>query len=182
MAPLSNAEKCRGYRMKNAETYRKADALRKREYRKVSKAKNPLANENRLKLQREKKRIYDEKSRKQNKENPTSPSSFRCPATRKRSLKKVVKALPKNPKKRIKIVKSLASKFDLRIKLDNKRLGRSENALSDEEQTWLSKILDRPDITYSHRGKNNQRYVGKENEKSVFLFIEYLFRRFLINN
>ena len=89
-------------------------------------------------------------------------------------LKKVVKALPKSPKKRIKIVKSLTSKFDLRIKLDNKRLGRSENALSDEEQTWLSKFLDRPDITYSHRGKSNQRYVGKENEKSVFLSIEYL--------
>ena len=57
MAPLSNAEKCRRYRMKNAETYRKADALRKREYRKVLKAKYPLANENRLKIQREKKRI-----------------------------------------------------------------------------------------------------------------------------
>ena len=55
MAPLSNAEKCRCYRMKNAETYRKADALRKREYRKVLKAKNPLANENRLKIQRERK-------------------------------------------------------------------------------------------------------------------------------
>ena len=42
MAPLSNAEKCRRYRMKNADTYRKADALRKREYRKVLKAKKPI--------------------------------------------------------------------------------------------------------------------------------------------
>ena len=62
----------------NAETYRKADALRKREYRKILKAKNPLANENRLKIDWEKEIIYCEKSRKQNKENPTSSSSFTC--------------------------------------------------------------------------------------------------------
>ena len=60
MAPLFNAKKCRRYRMKNAETHRKADVLREREYHKVLKAKNPLANENRLKIQREKK-IYREK-------------------------------------------------------------------------------------------------------------------------
>ena len=55
MAPLCDVEKCRRCRMKNAETYRKAGALRKREYRKVLNAKNPLANETRLKIQREKK-------------------------------------------------------------------------------------------------------------------------------
>ena len=61
MTPLFNDKKCRRYGMKNAETYRKADVLREREYQKVLKAKNPLANENRLKIQREKKRIYREK-------------------------------------------------------------------------------------------------------------------------
>ena len=104
MASLSNAEKCRRYRMKNAETYRKADALKKRACRKVLKAKNPLVHENHLKIQREKKRIYREKSRKQNKENPTLSSSFTCVSTRKRtSLKKVVKPLPKSPNKRTEI-------------------------------------------------------------------------------
>ena len=126
LAPLSNAEKCRRYRMKKAETYRKADVLTKREYRK---AKNPLTNANRLKIQREKKRVYSEKSRKQNKENPTSSSSFTGASTRKRSIKKVVKALPKSPNNRIEIVKSLASKLDLRIKLDQKKPGSPENAL-----------------------------------------------------
>ena len=92
----------------------------------------------------------------------------------KRSLKKVVKALPKSPKKRTEIVKFLASKFDLWIKLDHKNLGHPENALSDEEQTWLSKFLDRPDITYTNPGKNNQRYIGKENGKNVFVPIKYL--------
>ena len=87
---------------------------------------------------------------------------------------KVVKALPKSPNKRIEIVKSLASKFDLWIKLDHKTLGHRENALSDEEQMWLSKFLDRPDITSTNPGKNNQRYVGKQNGKSVFVNIKYL--------
>ena len=59
-------------------------------------------------------------------------------STRKRSLKKVVKALPKGPNNRIEIVKSLANKFDLRIKMDHEKLGLPENALNDEEQTWLS--------------------------------------------
>ena len=104
MAPLSNAEKCRRYPMRNSEAYRKADALRKRECRKVLKAKNPLANENRLKIQREKETIYREKSRKQNKENPTSSLSFTFVSTRKRSLKKVVKALPKSPKSELKLL------------------------------------------------------------------------------
>ena len=62
----------------------------------------------------------------------------------------------------------------MRIKLVHKKLGRPENALSDEEQTWLSKFLDRPDSTYTIPGKNNQRYVGKENGKSVFVPIKYL--------
>ena len=91
-----------------------------------------------------------------------------------RSLKKVVKALQKRPNKRIESVKSLASKSDLRIKLDHKKQGRPENALSDEKQTWLSKFVDRPDITYTNSGKNNQRYVGKENGKSVFVPIHLL--------
>ena len=140
IAPLSNAENCRRYRMKNGETYRKPDALRKRESREVLKAKNPLANESRLKIQWEKKLIYREKSRTQSKENSTSSSSFKCASTRKCSLKKVVKALLKGRNKRIETVKSLAGKFDLQIKLDHKKLGRPENTLSDEEETWLSKF------------------------------------------
>ena len=163
LAPLSNAEKCRRYQIKKAETYRKADVLTKREYRK---AKNPLTNENRLKIQREKKRVYREKSRKQNKENPTSPPSFTGASTRKRSIKKVVKALPmefKIPSNRIEIVKSLASKLDLRIKLDQKKLGSPEmHYISDEKETWLSKFLDRRNITYTNPAKIIDCTLGKK--------------------
>ena len=94
--------------------------------------------------------------------------------TRKCSFKKVVKALPKSPNKQIEIVKSLASKFDLRIKLDHKKLSRPENELSDEKQTWPSKFLDSPDVTYTNPSKNNKRYVENENEKSVFVPIKHL--------
>ena len=59
-----------------------------------------------------KKKVYHEKSRKQKKENPTSPSSFTRLSTRKRSFKKAVKARPKSLNKQIEVVKSLASKFD----------------------------------------------------------------------
>ena len=97
-----------------------------------------------------------------------------CVNEEKSCLKKVVKVLPKSPNKRTEIVKSLASKFDLQIKRDRENLGRPKNSLSDEEQTWLSKFLDRPDITYTNSGKNNQWYVGKDNGKSVFVPLKYL--------
>ena len=97
-----------------------------------------------------------------------------CVNEEKSCLKKVVKALPKSLNKQIEIVKSLANKFYLEIKLDHQNLGRPENPLSDEEQTWLSKFLDRPDITYTNSDKNNQWYAGKENGKSVFVSLKYL--------
>ena len=97
-----------------------------------------------------------------------------CVNEEKSCLKKVVKVLPKSPNKRTEIVKSLASKFDLQIKRDRENLGRPKNSLSDEEQTWLSKFLDRPDITYTNSDKNNQWYAGKENGKSVFVSLKYL--------
>ena len=60
IAPISNAEKCRRYREKHAEKYRKADALRTRKklQRVVMKTNDSISNEMRLKIQREKKRKY----------------------------------------------------------------------------------------------------------------------------
>ena len=61
MAPISNAEKCRRYREKHRDKYRKADALRKKHKIAMMKVKDPKANEFRLKLQPEKKREYRKK-------------------------------------------------------------------------------------------------------------------------
>ena len=57
MAPKSTAERCKKYRQKHKEVYREKDALRKRSYRQKMKA-NPIANEERLQVQREKKQKY----------------------------------------------------------------------------------------------------------------------------
>ena len=57
MAPITNAEKCRRYRQRHGDKYRKADALRKKHNRVTMKINDPVANEFRLKVQREKKRI-----------------------------------------------------------------------------------------------------------------------------
>ena len=141
MAPISNAEKCRRYREKHRDKYRKADALRKKHKIAMMKVKDPKANEFRLKLQPEKKREYRKKVN-EAKENQTPPSSaesyFSNKSVKCRSLKKAVVALPKSPNKRHEIVQSLSQKFSLRIKLtSNKKQGRPENELSPEETEWL---------------------------------------------
>ena len=57
MTPKSIAERCKKYRQKHKEVYREKDALRKRNYRRKMKA-NPIANEEKLRVQREKKQKY----------------------------------------------------------------------------------------------------------------------------
>lgn len=49
------------------------------------------------------------------------------------SLKEAVNALPKGSNKRNEIVQSLSQKFNLRISLSSKNLGRPENDLSEDE-------------------------------------------------
>ena len=53
MAPKSTAERCKKYRQKHKEGYREKDALQRRNYRQKMKA-NPVVNEERLRVQREK--------------------------------------------------------------------------------------------------------------------------------
>ena len=57
MAPKSTAERYKKYRQKHKEVYPEKDALRKRNYHQKMKA-NPIANEERLRVHREKKQKY----------------------------------------------------------------------------------------------------------------------------
>ena len=66
MAPKSTAEQCKKYRQKHKEIYREKDGLRKRNYRKKMKV-NPIANEERLQVQREKKQKYRQLQKKKKK-------------------------------------------------------------------------------------------------------------------
>ena len=158
MAPLSNAEKCRRYQEKHREEYCKTDALRKKHKIALMKVKDLKANELRLKLQREKKRAY-RKRMNESKENQISNSaefSFSNKSVKCRSLTKVLNALLKSPNKRNEIAQSLSQKFNLRIALNSKKLGRPENYLSEDKVEWLCQFMDRPDITYTHPGKKDQ--------------------------
>ena len=58
MAPITNAKKCRRYRQRHRDKYRKADGLRKKHNRVTMKINDPVANAFRLKVLREKKTEY----------------------------------------------------------------------------------------------------------------------------
>lgn len=54
---LTNAERCKRYRNKNVDVYRKEDAKNKR-YKRILASEDPFANKKRLEEQAEKKRLY----------------------------------------------------------------------------------------------------------------------------
>ena len=60
---LRNAERCKRYRTKDIEAYRKEDALNKRYGRYKLASENPAANKKRLKDQAEKKRFYRQRKK-----------------------------------------------------------------------------------------------------------------------
>ena len=87
-------------------------------------------------------------------------------------FRKAMRALPSSPSKKVEIVKSLATTFNLRIKLNNG--GRPKNLLLKEEKDWLENFFMRPDITYITPGKNQQKYIGKKDGESQYAQIRYL--------
>ena len=180
MAPITNAKKCRRYRQRHGDKYRKADALRKKHNRVTMKINDPIANEFRLKVQREKKREYRKRVSLETLQNQSlnssglSTSSFSNKAVKGRSLKKACDAFHKSPRKRLETVQSLSKKFNLSINLATKKPGRPVNKLSADEIEWLLEFMERPDVTYTNAGRKDQRYIGKENGKSKFVLIRYL--------
>ena len=118
MAAKSTAEQCKKYRQKHKEVYREKDALRKRNYCQKMKG-NPIANEERLRVQQEKKQEY----RQQVKESiatataanllteQNDDSTFWQAHIRSRSIQKVAKILPKSPRKRKEVISALANYY-----------------------------------------------------------------------
>ena len=106
MAPKSTAERCKKYRQKHKEVYREKDALRKRNYRQKMKA-NPIANEERLRVQRGKKQKYRQRVKKSIATataanlvtDQNDDSAFSEAHIRSRSIQKVAKTFPKSPRK-----------------------------------------------------------------------------------
>ena len=135
MRPKSTAEQCKKYRQKHKEVYREKDALQKRNYRQKMKA-NPIANEERLQVQREKKQKYWQRV-KESIATPTAAnlvaeqnddSAFSQTHIRIRSMEEVAKTLPKSPRRRTKVISALANKFKLRIRPTQSKTGRPKTS------------------------------------------------------
>ena len=127
---LSNAEKCKRYREKNKEKYRREDATNKKYNRMVMARENPAANQRRLKEQAKKKQLYRQKKKMEKELEATSlldetpvpststpvPSSSFSHKSSARCLKRAAEALPRSPRKKREVVETLASNV-LQIKV-----------------------------------------------------------------
>ena len=104
MTPKSS----KNYRQKYKKLYREIDALRKGNYGQKMKA-NPIANEERLRVQRKKKQKYWQRAFKESiattaaaslATEQNDDSAFSQAHIRSRSIRKVAETLPKTPRKR----------------------------------------------------------------------------------
>ena len=179
MAPKSTRERWKKYRQKHEEVYREKDALRKRSYRQKMKA-NPIANEERLRVQREKKQKYWQRV-KESIATPTAAnlvaeqnddSAFSQTHIRIRSMEEVAKTLPKSPRRRTKVISALANKFKLRIKPT--KAGIPKDELTESEKEWFKNFLDKLDITNVTAGRKYHPYFGKVDGKSQYVQKQYL--------
>ena len=59
-------------------------------------------------------------------------TSFSNSAVKSRTIKKVKKSLPQSPRRKKEVTKSLASKFNVKVKLVQK-VGRNKNGFSEQE-------------------------------------------------
>ena len=180
--PLTPAQRAKRYRENNKEEVRKRENLRKKQHRVTLKCVNPIANKERLEKQKIAKALYrkrklEEAIKAKESTNTSSPSSkFSNTAIRARSLKKAADALPKSPRKKVEIVKSLAKQFHLKVKYTNiiNKGGRPNSTLTEIENEWLNSFFERPDITYTTPGMKDQKYLGKVNGESTFAQKRYL--------
>ena len=143
---------------------------------------NPVANEERLRVQREKKQKYWQRV-KESIATATAAnlvteqnddSAFSQAQIRSRSIQKVAKTLPKSPRKRKEVISALANKFKLCIKPTQSKAGRPKNELTESEKERFKNFLDKPDITYATPGRKDYRYVGKVGGKSQYVQKQYL--------
>ena len=66
-------------------------------------------------------------------------------------MKKAADHLPQSPRKKVEIIQSLASKYQIRIKMHENR-GRPRKELSEEKKDWM---------IYTNLGGQDNVYIGK---------------------
>ena len=174
----TNADRCKRYRRKNADKYKINDALRKKRARQLLKINKDQYEEHKKK-ERERKRLaklgkniaINHHSQEPLDSQPST--SFSNSAVKSRIIKKVEKSLPKSPRRKKKVIKSLASKFNVKVKLTQK-VGRKKNELTEQENQWLVEFLNRPDISYTTPGRRDNVYRGKLDKVKKFGQKRYL--------
>ena len=88
-------------------------------------------------------------------------------------MKKAADHLPQSPRKKVEIIQSLASKYQIRIKMHENR-GRPRKELSEEKKDWMIEFLSRSDMTYTNPGRLDNVYIGKVDGERKYLPRQYL--------
>ena len=88
-------------------------------------------------------------------------------------MKKAADHLPQSPRKKVEIIQSLASKYQIRIKMHENR-GRPRKELSEEKKDWMIEFLSRSDMTYTNPGRQGNVYIGKVDGERKYLPRQYL--------
>ena len=141
---LNNAKYCKTYREKKLSEIRKKDRERKkfdREHMRYTDKKKyeALLKKDRERKQREKERREQQEEESQSQASSSTPSSsFKHRSTKVRSLKKAENALPNSPSKRQEVITNLASKYQIRVVLQEpKKPGPKPAVLTEAEEEWL---------------------------------------------
>ena len=85
-------------------------------------------------------RTSEEVSRENTRPVLQNESTFSTKQSRSRSLKKAANHLPQSPRKKVEIIRSLASKHQIRIKM-HENPSRPRKELSEEKKDWMIEFL-----------------------------------------
>ena len=94
-------------------------------------------------------------------------SAFKHNSTKQSSIKKMEKSPPKNLGKLSEVLSQIATKFNIRIKL-NSPWGFEKDHLNENELEWMREFQDRLDISYINPGEKDHVHMGKSNRKNVY--------------
>ena len=100
-------------------------------------------------------------------------SAFSTKQSRSRSLKKAADHLPESPRKKVEIIQSLASKYQIRIKMHENR-GHPRKEISEEKKDWMIEFLRKSNMTYINPGRQDNVYAGKVDGERKYLPRQYL--------
>ena len=183
---LTNAEICKKYRESMTEAKKEKERIRKQRCRQNLK-KNPakyneyFENEHLWKnypnLTKSQKSLASSSSNSQTPEasgiraseevsgETTRPvlqneSALSTKQSRNRSPKKAADHPLQSPRKNVEIIQSLASKYQIRIKM-HENCGRPRKKLSEEKKDWMIEFLSWSDMTYTNPGRQDNVYIGK---------------------